>query len=45
MGDKLKWIVAAGLIGFVGFAVWQFLAESLAGARRANRERQPWEVV
>lgn len=45
MDEKLKWVAAAGLVAFVGFAVWQFVSESAASARRARRERQPWEMV
>ena len=45
MDEKLKWVVAAGLVAFVGFVVWQFAAESAASARRANRKREPWEVL
>jgi hypothetical protein len=41
MEDKLKWYVAAGLVGFVGFAVWQFLRESAT----PRRKREPWETV
>ena len=43
MDDTLKWFLAAGLVGFVGFAVWQFLRESANAARAAGRKRQPWE--
>ena len=45
MDEKLKWLVAAGGIAFVGFAVWQFLREAAGSARRANRKREPWEMV
>ncbi|QJW99121.1 hypothetical protein [Frigoriglobus tundricola] len=45
MDEKLKWVIAAGLVGFVGAAVWQFLKESANAARRADRHREPWELV
>jgi hypothetical protein len=45
MDEKLKWPVAAGGVGFVGFAVWQFLRETAGAARRTNRKREPWEMV
>jgi hypothetical protein len=45
MDEKLKWLVAAGAIAFVGFAVWQFVRESVGAARRSNRHREPWEMV
>jgi hypothetical protein len=45
MDDKLKWIVAAGLVAFVGFAVWQFVRETASSARHAKRKREPWEMV
>jgi hypothetical protein len=45
MEGKLKWFVAAGLVAFVGAAVWQFVNETAKSARRASRERQPWERV
>jgi hypothetical protein len=38
-------VIAAGLMAFVGVAVWQFLQESASAARRANRRREPWEMV
>jgi hypothetical protein len=44
MDDKLKWVAAAGLVAFVGFALWQFVGESAAAARRSNRRREPWEM-
>jgi hypothetical protein len=44
-GEKSKWAFAAGLVAFVGFVVWQFAAESAASTRRANRRREPWEMV
>ena len=44
MDDKLKWLAAAGLVAFVGFAVWQFVAETAASATRAKRAREPWEL-
>jgi hypothetical protein len=44
MNEKLKWILAAGGVAFIGFAVWQWLRESANAAIRANRPRQPWEM-
>jgi hypothetical protein len=43
MEGQLKWVLAAGLFGMVGYAVYQFAAEAgrLKGA--AARPRQPWE--
>jgi hypothetical protein len=41
MEDKLKWVAAAGLTGFMGFALWQFVRESTT----PRRKRQPWETV
>lgn len=40
----MKWLVAAGLVAFVGFAVWQFVAETAVSAFRAKRPREPWEL-
>ncbi|MCI0700990.1 MAG: hypothetical protein L0241_07900 [Planctomycetia bacterium] len=44
MDDKLKWMLAAGGLGFVGFAVWQFMRETGNAVRAAGRERKPWEI-
>jgi len=44
MNDKLKWILAAGGIGFAGYAVWQFLRESGNVIRANGRKREPWEI-
>lgn len=41
----MKWVVAAGLVCFVGAAVWQYLNEVVSTARRADRRREPWEMV
>jgi hypothetical protein len=40
MDDKLKWFVAAGGLGMLGYALWGFVSES---AKVSNRPRQPWE--
>jgi hypothetical protein len=45
MEDKMKWFVAAGLVAFVGGAVWQFVNETAKAAGRSQRKRQPWEGV
>jgi hypothetical protein len=42
MEDKLKWVVAAGGLGFLGYAVWQYLSEA---AKLGRRPREPWEVT
>jgi membrane protein required for beta-lactamase induction len=41
----LKWVVAAGGVAFVGYAVRQYLTESARAARASRRKREPWEVV
>jgi hypothetical protein len=41
----MKWLVAAGLVAFVGVAVWQFVNETAKSARRSQRDRPPWERV
>jgi len=38
----LKWVYAAAGIGFIGYAVLQFLSES---AKVAQRKRAPWDAV
>ena len=43
--EKMKWVFAVGLVAFVGFVVWQFATESATSARRANRQREPWEAL
>jgi membrane protein required for beta-lactamase induction len=45
MEDKMKWVVLAGGVGLVGYAVWQFLHESAKARRTSRRERQPWELT
>lgn len=45
MEDKMKWFAAAGLVAFVGVAVWQFVNEAAKSTRRARHPRQPWEQV
>ena len=45
MEDKMKWFAAAGLVAFVGAAVWQFVSETAKTAQHAKRERPPWERV
>jgi hypothetical protein len=45
MEDKLKWVLAAAGIGFVGYTVWQFLHESSKVARARQRKREPWEMT
>jgi hypothetical protein len=41
--EILKWVLAAGTVGLIGFALWRFFAESSDAARLADRDRQPWE--
>jgi hypothetical protein len=41
----MKWVFVAGGVALVGFAVWQWLSESVRAARAADRPRQPWEMV
>jgi hypothetical protein len=43
--EKLKWFYAAAGVALLGTAVWQYLRETASAARRANRPRQPWEMV
>jgi hypothetical protein len=45
MDEKLKWVFAAVGVGFVGYAVWQYVSEAAKAAQAARRERQPWERV
>jgi hypothetical protein len=45
MQEKMKWLLAAGGVGFLGYAVWQFVRESSRAARAAQRPRQPWEMM
>ena len=45
MDDKLKWVIAAGGVGMLGYAIWQFLIESAKAVQASRRERQPWEMV
>jgi hypothetical protein len=40
----MKWVFVAGGVGLVGYAVWQFLAESAKAGRASRGSRQPWEV-
>jgi hypothetical protein len=42
--EKLKWVVAAGGVGFVAFAVFQHLRDTRDALRHAARPRQPWDV-
>ena len=44
MDETLKWVYAAGGLGMLGYALWQFGCESARAARAARRERQPWEI-
>ena len=44
MDETLKWVYAAGGLGMLGYALWQFGCESANAARAARRERQPWEI-
>jgi hypothetical protein len=41
----MKWVFAAGGLGMVGYAVWQFLQASAEAARASRRKREPWEMV
>ncbi len=41
----MKWYVGAGVLAFVGFALWQSLREGTSAVRRANQSRQPWDTV
>jgi len=41
---QMNWLIAAGLGGFVVFAAYQFLRDTLEAIRASNRPRQPWEV-
>jgi hypothetical protein len=43
--ERLKWALAAGGVGFVAFAVFQFLRDTKDALRAAAaRPRQPWDV-
>jgi hypothetical protein len=44
MDEQLKWVFAAGGLGLVGYAFWQFASESAKVAIASRRERQPWEI-
>ena len=41
--ERMKWVVAAGGVGFVAFAMFQFLRETKDALRAAARPRQPWD--
>jgi hypothetical protein len=44
MDEKVKWSLAAVLVGFVGFAGWQFIREYAKLGSPSLRKRQPWEI-
>jgi hypothetical protein len=41
----MKWVFAAGGVGFVGYAVWQYLQASAEAALASRRKREPWDVA
>ena len=41
----MKWVIAAGGVGLLGFAGWQFYSEYAKTKSGSRRERQPWEMV
>jgi hypothetical protein len=45
MDEKMKWMLAVVLVGFVGSAGWQFIREYVKLDRSSHRKREPWEMV
>jgi hypothetical protein len=45
MDEKLKWTLAAVLVGLVGSAGWQFVREYAKLGSSSKSGREPWEMV